>query len=131
MYQRTPKGAWNHADRQQRYRERLAEKVTHHGYPDAAPLPIDDGKQALTSAAETATEVAAELEDQGPPEFGSEGSEPINQEPIPASMPVSEAVPEALLASLALGREIYSEVRCDFCGRRCGVYTRLGFIRRR
>ena len=117
----------NHADRQARYRERLEEKVTHQGYLDVPAEPTDDGKQALIAAAETPTEVAAEPEDQSEPELGSEESKPINQEPIPATT----AVPEDALAFLSPSREVYREYRCDFCGRRCGAYSRLRFIRRR
>jgi hypothetical protein len=127
VYQRTPQGAMKHADRQASYRERLEEKVTHQGYLDVPAEPTDDGKQALIAAAETPTEVAAESEDQSEPELGFEESKPINQEPIPATASVSEAA----LAYLAPQREVYREYRCDFCGRRCGAYSRLGFIRRR
>jgi hypothetical protein len=116
----------NHADRQARYRERLAEKVTHQGYLDVPSEPTDEGKQALI-AAEATVEVAADLQDQGLPELGSEGSQPQNQEPIPATI----SVPEDAIACPSPSRGVYREYRCDFCGRRCGAYSRLGFIRRR
>jgi len=106
---------------------RLLEKVTHRGYPDAHPEPKDEAKQALITAAETTVEVAADLEDQGVPELGSEGSQPINEEPIPAT---TSALEDAF-AFPSPPRGVYREYRCDFCGLRCGTYSRLSFIRRR
>lgn len=117
----------NHALRQERYRARLAEKVTHQGYPDAPPEPTDEVKQALIQALETTVEVAVDSEGQGTAELGSEGSQPINREPSLATI----VVPEDALAFTPPSREVYREYRCDFCGRRCGAYSRLGFIRRR
>lgn len=125
-YQGTLKGASKHADRQAKYRMSLLEKVTHRGYPDSPPDPKDEAKQALITSEET-VEVSTNLQDQGVPELRSEGSKPIDEEPIPATT----STPEDALAFPTPRRGVYREYRCDFCGRRCGVYSRLGFIRRR
>ena len=98
-YQRTPKGARNHALRQGAYRVRLREEVTHQG-SDEAP-------------------VAAE------PHLGEEMR---LSEGEPTSAPEWEAPHDAFVDQLDEAQDNASSCSCDLCGRAVGVFARLDFL---
>jgi len=123
-YQQTPLGRMKHADRQAAYRERQLQKVTQQGSAAAPPLPKEDGKQALVAELETTAVVAVEPEDQAPAELESSAFEFVSDESRPRGGLLEPPTPlERFFAP-----EVDREARCDFCGRRCGVYSRNGFL---
>lgn len=126
-YQDTPEGALKHADRQSRYRERLLQDVTHQGSVESPELPKENVEQTLVATAVTTAEVAIAPEDPAAPGLGLEAVESGNDESWTEPTPfVHRDIPWTSPSS-----EVYQKPRCDFCGRRCGVYSRLGFLRRR
>lgn len=126
-YQRTPEGAWKHAERQRRHRERLLRDVTHRGSVESPGLPKEEVEQTLVATAVTTADVAIAPEDPEAPGLGDGAVESGNDEPWAEPTPfVHRGMPWISLSS-----EVYQEPRCDFCDRRCGVYSRLGFVRRR
>lgn len=123
-YQQSPLGRLKHADRQAAYRERLREKVTQQGCAAAPPLPKEDGKEALVAELETMAVVAVEPEDQASAELEWTRFEFVSDESTPRGGLLGPPTPLERLTP----PEVDREARCDFCGRRCGVYSRNGFL---
>lgn len=100
--------------------------MTHQGCPESHDLPKEDVEQTLVTLAVTTAEVAIAPEDSEAPRLTEEtvgsGNE-LDREPARSNR---RAIPWRPPSS-----EVYQEPRCVFCGRRCGVYSRLGFLHRR
>jgi hypothetical protein len=121
-----------HADRQADYRKRKRlreeeEKVTQQGSAAAPELPTEDGKQALVAEPVTTAVVAVEPEDQAACGLESTAFEFATDESTSRAGSLEPQVPE----ESNFQPEDDREAQCDFCGRRCGVYSRNGFLRRR
>ncbi len=101
--------------------------MTHQGSVESPELPKENVEQTLVAKAVTTAAVAIAPGDLEAPGLGEgavqSGDDESWAEPDPAGRP---GPPWNLPLS-----EVYGEPRCDFCGRRCGVYSRLGFLRRR
>ena len=114
-YQRTGHGALNHARRQERYRGRLREKVTHQGSPSQHP--VRESEPLIVAAAVTAAETAvAVLEGECRAQEGTLGEE--------------VKLPRVEISARNSGSSALAYC-CQFCGRACGVFSRLEFLRER
>jgi len=107
-YQRTYRGRLNHAARQMRYRERQARKVTHH------PFPLPSRPPKVRLARTRPVEWAAGHREK-------EGCDGRQEHSAGAAASVRLAVRSRQAES-----ENAAFVRCDFCGRRCAPWARLG-----
>jgi len=118
-HQRTPEGRRNHAARQQRYRLRLLQKVTHQG-PPAGADPVDPGlADVFAKPAQEESDVPTRAVRSLPRVSHSFLPPPAAPEPLAAS---------SRLAGLA------ASLRCHFCQRAQSVYLRresLCALRRR
>jgi hypothetical protein len=126
-YQQSGRGRMKHADRQACYRERLRQKVTQQGFAAAPPLPTEDRKQSLVAEPVKTATVAVEPEDQASARAHSSAFEIVPEDSTAQGGSFDPRTPLDTFASV----EVYGEARCDFCGQRCGVYSRNGFLTRR
>jgi hypothetical protein len=101
--------------------------VTHQGSVERPDLPKEEIEQTLVAAAVTTAVVAIAPEDLEAPGLGVEAVQSGNDESWAEPTPFAQGdIPWTSPSSA-----VYQEPRCDFCSRRCGVYSRLGFLRRR
>lgn len=140
-YQKTPRGASNHAERQRRQREREREEpgrqreqpaaesegVTHQGLEGPLPDPKEEAKDVEVEGLETTAEVAVEPLDLGSEDVSQDASDMDGiDEPGPGESASLDGAycepPEGTRVSLH---------RCTFCGRVGVLFTRLDFFRRR
>lgn len=113
-YQKTPKGASNHARREKSRRARQQSTVTHQGSPQEAAVRED---HEMASVAVTATAPAvAEVVDEGFQDMEAN---------LLVDMPLGEA-----RGPISSWRS-ESHHQCDFCGRYCGNLSRVDFLQRR
>jgi hypothetical protein len=101
--------------------------VTHRGSVEIHDLPKENVEQTLVIAAVTKAEVALAPGDPEAPGLGVEAVESRNDESLAGPSPSAQRE----FPWTSPRSDVYQELRCDFCGRRCGVYSRLGFLRRR
>jgi hypothetical protein len=107
LYQKTEAGRLNHKVRQERYRGRLTEKVTHHG-DLGARLRQDSAVATLQSGQESRDERRDE-----------------SSELPQVSAPPELSLPELLLPNLPFADLPSPSQRCcDFCGRPCRCAVR-------
>ncbi len=123
VYQKSPHGRLRHAARQQRYRDRRLQIVTHHGSGASPDGPTQEAEEveaervAATAAGavgpdgeasgNTTTDVVTPLDDAPMPEFGSSG---------------------LTGPAFSLPAERMGGCRCTFCGRLCGHFSRRSFL---
>jgi hypothetical protein len=122
-YQESPKGKLKHADRQQRYRDRLRQNVTHQGSAETYPLPTQEVEEVEAErVAPTAMDAVApggETSDKAEPEAVA----PLDDAPMPEFAPAGPVGPAFSLCVERMG-----EYRCTFCGRLCGRFRRRTFL---
>lgn len=123
VYQKSPNGRLKHAARQQLYRARRLQIVTHQGSGVSADGPTQEAEEVEAERVETtaAGAVAPGGETSGKAE--TDAAAPLDGAPMPEFTSSGLTGP-----AFSLPTERRGEFRCTFCGRPCGHFSRRSFL---
>ena len=123
VYQKSPHGRLKHAARQQRYRDRQLQIVTHHGSDASPDGPTHEAEEVEAERVETTAAGAV-----GPDGEASGKAETEVVSPLDDAPRLEFASSGLTGPAFSLRAERMGECRCTFCGRMCGHFSRRSFL---